>query len=219
MDDISRSRHVIFGTTAKNLKLFPWDDADFLYGRTGELEYWKNLAKKYMPLNDVARQRVEDAYQKLFAAGKNAGEDNKILGVLCRGTDYVHCRPTKHNIQPTPEEMFGKIDEIMEEQGCNKIFLATEDGEIYQKFREKYGDIIITNQKQYVEYQEDGLIGKVSYRNGIGGYEAGMEYLVTVFLLSKCNCLCAGIASGTSGAILLSEGYQYMYLFDLGYYE
>lgn len=220
LEDISRSRHVIFGTSDRNLKLFPWDTTDFLYGRTGELDYWKNLARKYMQLNDTARQRVEDAYQKLFVAGKDAGEANKILGVLCRGTDYVQYKPSKHNIQPTPEEMFVKIDEVMKEQNCNRIFLATEDGAIYRKFREKYGDILLTNKKQYTEYLENGGgIGRVNYENGNGGYEAGMEYLITILLLSRCDCLCAGIASGTGAAILLSEGYQYLYLFDLGQYE
>lgn len=212
LEDIAHSRHVIMGSTAKNMKLFPWNDLDFLNGKTGELAYWRKLAGKYMQLSDPAREHVESEYQRLFA-----GED-RILGVLCRGTDYVASRPSHHNIQPTPDEMYARIDEMMQKHGCTKIFLATEDGGIYQKFKEKYGDIIITNTKRYVKY-ESGYIAQTLYENGNAGREAGMEYLVTIMLLSKCDCLCAGIVSGTGSAILLSEGYREMYLFDMGRYE
>lgn len=210
LEDIMHSRHVIFGSTARNLTLFPWENVDFLSGKTGELAYWREVAQKYMQLSDRAEKCVESEYQRLFAGGR-------ILGVLCRGTDYVKNKPRLHKIQPTPEEMYTKIDEMMQRQKCTKIFLATEDGQIYQKFKERYGDILITNTKRYVEY-ESGGIGRVFYESGNGGYEAGMEYLVTVMLLSKCDCLCAGIVSGTGSAVLLSKGYDEIYLFDSGYY-
>lgn len=216
--DIMHSRHVIFGSTARNMALFPWNDVDFLSGKTGELAYWRGLTRKYMRLSDRAQEWVEGEYRRLFM-GENQEEGRPlVLGVLCRGTDYVQSKPSKHNIQPTPEEMYVKIDELMHRQGCTKIFLATEDGGIYQKFKKRYGSAVITNTKRYAEYQE-GLIGKALCESGNGGREAGMEYLATIVLLSRCDCLCAGIASGTSSAVLLSEGYREMYLFDLGCYE
>ncbi len=212
IDDIARSRHVIIGSTARNLKLFPWNNADFLYGKTGELPYWRELAGKYMQMSDSARECVEREYQRLFVG------EGRILGVLCRGTDYVKSKPSQHKIQPTPEEMYGKIDEIMQRQRCKKIFLATEDGQIYQRFKQKYGDIVITNTKQFAKY-ESGCIGKTLYESRTDTREAGMEYLVTIMLLSRCDCLCAGIVSGTGSAILLSKGYSEMYLFDSGCYK
>lgn len=218
LEDAMHSRHVILGSTARNLKLFPWNDLRFLSGETGEISYWRKQIKKYMQLSDKAKERVESEYQRLFA-GANQGEGReRILGVLCRGTDYVISKPSQHNIQPAPEEMFDKVDDMMQRQKCTKIFLATEDGLIYQKFRERYGNIVITNKKQYTEYKS-GYIGQTLYESGNGGYEAGMEYLTTIFLLSRCDCLCAGIASGTGSAILLSEGYKEMYLFDRGCYK
>lgn len=170
------------------------------------------MARRYMQMSDAARECVEREYQRLFAG------EGRILGVLCRGTDYTADRPSQHNIQPSPDEMYAKIDEMMRKHGCGKIFLATEDGRIYRKFKEKYGDTIITNVKRYAEY-EGGSIGQTLLESGNGGRGGGMEYLVTIMLLSRCDCLCAGIVSGTGGAVLLSEGYREMYLFDIGRYQ
>ena len=46
----------------------------------------------------------------------------------------------------------------------------------------------------------------------------GRAYLINILLLAKCNCLVAGSVGGTYGAILLSDGYEYEYVFDLGVY-
>ena len=66
---------------------------------------------------------------------------------------------------------------------------------------------------------QGGSTGKEEYEQKNGGYQAGMEYLVTTMLLARCQCLCAGCVSATVGALLLTEGYEYVYLFDLGIYE
>lgn len=217
LSDIKHSRRVIFGSTAKNMTLFPWNKPEFLSGESGELAYWREMVKKYMQLSDEAALFVESEYERLFPKKQPGEEEALVIGVLCRGTDYVISKPSNHNVQPTPEDMFDKIDEIMQRQNCKKLFLATEDGGIYQKFRERYGDIVITNKRQYAAY-ESGYIGQALYDSGNGGKEAGMEYLATIMLLSRCDCLCAGIASGTGSAVLLSEGYREMYLFYLGCY-
>ena len=50
-------------------------------------------------------------------------------------------------------------------------------------------------------------------------YLKGREYLINILLLAKCNCLVAGSVGGTYGALLLSEGYEYQFVFDLGFYQ
>lgn len=99
-----------------------------------------------------------------------------------------------------------------------KFFLATEDTSYYKAFQEKFQNNLITNNRQYADYH-NGSIGKLFYEEFKDPRESGMEYLMTILLLSKCDCLCAGCVSGTVGALLLTEGYEYTYLFDLGVYE
>lgn len=211
LQDISRSRNVIIGSGAVP-QMFPYLQIDFLNGRTGELEYWRKLVKKYMVLSDDAMQKVEEEYSRLFAS------TDKVLGVKCRGTDYANGKPRNHPIQPTPEQAVLKAEEIFREQGCTKVFLATEDAAFYHIFSERFGDKLIANKTEYADYQ-GGSAGKEEYEREGGGYKAGMEYLVTTMLLARCHCLCAGCVSATVGALLLTEGYEYTYLFDLGIYE
>lgn len=209
--DIQKSKNVIIGSGATP-EMFPFSNFDFLLGRTGELEHWRELAKKYMKLSDRAAERVESEYERLFP------KSGKVLGVIARGTDYIAEKPSRHRIQPSIDQIVSKAEEIFAEKHCAKIFLATEDKRYYEAFQERFQDLLITNTKKYAEYRVGG-IGKQLYEDMDDSYENGMEYLVTIMLLSKCNYLCGGCVSGTVGALLLTEGYEDIYLFDLGRYQ
>ncbi len=209
--DVDKSRKVIIGSGEVPI-MFPYLNTDFLYGKTGELEYWRKQVKKYITLSDEAAKRLEQEYNNLFH------RQEKVLGVICRGTDYANGKPKNHPIQPSIENMICKAEEIFKERKCDKVFLATEDTSYYKAFQEKFQNNLITNNRQYVDYH-NGSIGKLFYEEFKDPRESGMEYLMTILLLSKCDCLCAGCVSGTVGALLLTEGYEYTYLFDLGVYE
>lgn len=212
LSDIEKSRNVIIGSGAVP-RMFPYLDVDFLYGRTGELEYWREKVRKYIRLNDDALRKVQSEYDRLFAKG------DKVLGAICRGTDYANGKPKNHPVQPTPMQAVEKAEEIFNKTQCTKVFLATEDDRFYRVFKEKFKDKLITNKTSYLRYQ-GGSIGKEAYeKEKDRRKEDGMEYLVTIMLLAKCDCLCAGCVSGTVAALLLTEGYEYTYLFDLGIYE
>ncbi len=210
LQDISKSRNVIIGSGAVP-SMFPYLKIDFLNGKTGELEYWRKLAAKCMILSDTAAKKVEEEYNKLFMPG------DKVLGVKCRGTDYANGKPKNHPIQPTPEQAIAKAEEIFQEQHCTKVFLATEDKAFYQIFSERFGDKLVVSKTEYAEYH-GGSAGKEEYEREGGDIQAGMDYLVTTMLLAKCHCLCAGCVSGTVAALMLTKGYEYTYLFDLGIY-
>lgn len=211
LEDIGKSRHVIIGSGAVP-PMFPYLDIKFLTGESGELAYWRKQVRKYITLSDEAQRMVEKEYNRLFV------REDKVLGVKCRGTDYTNGKPRNHPVQPTPQQAVSKALEIFEAQGCTKVFLATEDAAFYEIFRQKFGSRLITNKIDYMVYQ-GGSTGKEEYEQKNGGYQAGMEYLITTMLLARCQCLCAGCVSATVGALLLTEGYEYVYLFDLGIYE
>lgn len=211
LKDIQHSKNVIIGSGAVP-PMFPYLDIKFLTGETGELAYWREIVKKYISMSPKAAAIVDKEYDRLF------GKESKVLGVKCRGTDYSNGKPKNHPIQPTPEQAVSKAEEIFLEQGCTKVFLATEDAEFYKIFKQKFGNKLIVNKTSYMEYQ-GGSTGKQEYEQADGGYQAGMEYMITTMLLARCDCLCAGCVSGTVAALLLTEGYEYTYLFDLGIYD
>lgn len=61
---------------------------------------------------------------------------------MCRGTDYLSNRPKNHPVQPEPQEAIRKAREVMREHHCRRIYLATEDEDIYRQFREAFGDAL-----------------------------------------------------------------------------
>lgn len=211
LNDIAHSRNVIIGSGAVP-EMFPYLEVCFLTGQDGKIGYWKELAKKYIKLSDQAVKCVEKEYYRLFCP------EDKVLGILCRGTDYLAGRPKGHPIQPTPEEVLREARRIYSEQECTRIFLATEDENYYRILKENFGDDLITNRSKFLKYQ-GGSVGKEQYESGADARSSGMEYLITIMLLARCHCLCAGCASATVAAMLLTEGYEYTYLFDLGIYE
>lgn len=211
LQDISKSKNVIIGAGTVP-EMFPYLDVNFLLGKAGELEYWRGLAQKYIVLSDKAHEIIDSEYKRLFGGGE------KILGVKCRGTDYTKDKPKNHPVQPSSSQILEKAKEIFRERNCTKVFLATEDVDYYRVFSEYFGDRLIVNKTDYMNYR-GGSTGKEEYEQGNGSLNAGMEYLTTTILLSRCDCLCAGCVSATVGALLLTKGYEYTYLFDLGIYE
>lgn len=211
LEDVKKSKNVIIGSYQIPLIFSFWNE-DTLAGKTGELQHWRKLAQKYLVLSDDARKSIEEARSRLF------GEGEKILGVKCRGTDYTNGKPKGHPIQPTPAQALQKAEEIYREHHCTKVFLATEDEAFYTVFKERFGENLIVNKSDYVTYQ-GGSMGEEEYNHSAERREAGMEYLISTYLLSQCQCLCAGCVSGTAVALILSKGYEYSYFFCLGLYD
>ena len=69
------------------------------------------------------------------------------------------------------------------------------------------------------EHIDDWITSVISEAKENDIYTRGLNYLITILILAKCNCIVAGRTSGTVGAALLTDGWEYSYFFDLGYYE
>lgn len=190
----------------------PNDSMDFFTDVKDNMTYWRKQCKKYIRIQPSVKELFEKEYSRLFQ------QQDKVLGVLARGTDYVKLRPSQHPVQPTVEQLLEKTKEVMQEYGCNKVFLATEDSDIAKVFFKEFGDQCVTNSQEYVEYKE-GYLSEIKSEKKDDIYTRGLNYLITILLLAKCNCIVAGRTSGTVGAALLSDGWEYSYFFDLGYYE
>jgi hypothetical protein len=212
LDDIKGSRHIILGDGfCREQDLFPYKDIPYLMDQDGGIAKYRETAKKYFRVNDTVQKKIDAEWKKM--------EGKKTLGVLCRGTDYTSNKPHGHCIQPSLQEMFDKVDEVLENNGCDFIFLGTEDRQIYEAFRKKYGDAVYTNRRKFLDYHGEHSIGKLVTNEVADAYEEGLEYLVTIALLSKCSCFVGGHTSGTVGVMLMNEGFEYSFIFDLGLYE
>lgn len=231
LKDISKSRNVILGSINPPEK---YPDFDMIENRNRDsantdIMKWRDAAHKYILLRPEIQEQIDSEYIELF--GKNTSADEecgcfgekantpKVLGVLCRGTDYVQLKPYNHPIQPSVDDVISKCEEIMGEYGCDYIYLATEDEEIWNRFIDEFGGSVVKSFQKHRFTTECGQNINDIANNGRKPKDRNLEYLISIGVLSKCNCFLGGAAGGTYGAILMSNGFEYEYVFDLGRYE
>lgn len=193
-------------------EIAPNDSMDFFDDKDGKQTYWRRKCREYIKLQPHIQELFEMIYDNLF------DKNDKIVGVLARGTDYIDLRPSNHPVQPTVEQLLEKTKEVMTSCGCNKIFLATEDKNIANQFYAEYGNLCVTNTREFVEY-EGGYLSEIKFEKDNDRYNRDLSYLMNILILAKSSCIVAGRTSGTVGATLFSDGWEYSYFFDLGYYE
>ena len=177
------------------------------------VKYWRELARKYVNLSDDMKRYFAEFEEEYL----NPELQKKAVGVLARGTDYVALKPARHPVQPSFEELKRKVDEMLERNKCDFIFLATEDESVQDSFRQAYKEqVIIPDVKRYRDTGSKYL-AELKY-NDKNIIEDTRAYIASIYLLSKCKCLVAGRTSGTVGAYVLSNGYSEAYLFNQGKY-
>lgn len=176
----------------------------------GMFTYWHELFQKYFKISDEILGEYEKLRRELLGEGK-------ILGILARGTDYVSSKPKGHPIQPTAEQIYEKAREVAENYSCNQVYLATEDADIYDKLKKAFGKMLTAPDTKRYTTKENQNINDLEAKED--KYLKGKEYLLSMMILSGCDCFVAGNVGGTHGAMLMSRGYEYSYIFNLGKYE
>lgn len=113
----------------------------------------------------------------------------------------------------------------MKELGYEFIYLATEESYVEEIFKNKFLGKIIVNKRIYYyddiyNKQELGIFTRAKFDRDDDDYWRGLEYLSSIYLLSKCDALIAGNCGGSLAALFMNNmKYEYWYLFDLGLYS
>jgi len=177
--------------------------------------YIKKIFKQYVRFNNSTRDYVENEY-KTVLKGKN-----DVLGVLCRGTDYALLKPERHPVQPEPEKVIKKAKEVMAAKQLEYIYLATEDYDIYELFHKEFGEKLLTNkQDRYAkrELAKNQYLYQIKHNRENDKFLLGLEYLSSMYLLSKCHSFIGGRTRGATGVLLMTDGFDYQYIWNLGIY-
>lgn len=196
--------------------IVPAQDSKFFKNFLGQLTFWRKMFRKYIRFAPAVLERFE--YMKAKYEGM------RILGVKVRGTDYVTTKPSGHPIPPTPEQVISKAREAMKENSFDAVYLATEDKKIVSAFQKAFRENLILPEVAYVDYNYDNTVPVENwlYRYHIDRdndkYLSGMEYLVSILFLSRCDGFITSGNNGSVVAMLLSDGFDYFYFFDLGMY-
>ncbi len=205
------SKNVILSYVGATLDR-PFETAEFLSDRTGALTAWRALARQHIRYSPGAAAFIQATSERVFAGGE------RCLGVLCRGTDYTQVKPARHPIQPSPEAAIQKAEQVMREQGCGKLFLATEDQDIHRLFKAHFGAAVVNINSSFVNFDGKSKLSDLLPKDANARYVRNLDYLASIAILSRCPCFVGGLTSGTLGAFLLSDGFEYQHVWDLGVY-
>ena len=178
------------------------------------INYWHNIANRYMPIKIEISKESDMIMYKLFKNSKN------ILGVLIRGTDYIARKPKHHPIQPKPEIVIQDIKKMNNKNKYNNIFLVTEDDIIRKKFIKK-----LNKKVKYYKFKKNigyNYKSKMLLSNNKiikGNMEFIKIYLINIVILSKCIDIITSRTSGSVGAFIISNGFRNIKIYYLGIYK
>jgi hypothetical protein len=146
LDDISESKNIIISYNSHlvpcSYKYSMFDIGMAMSDDIEKVSWFRNFYASYIKPNGVTEQYLHDQYHSFL---KDKG---RVLGVLCRGTDYLHKHPKGHPVQPEPMDVIKKAEQILHEQNCEYLYLATEDDNIYKLFADQFGNKLITNNQR-----------------------------------------------------------------------
>ncbi len=172
------------------------------------------------------RKFAEDMneYAEAILGGK------KTLGVLARGTDYVTTNLGDDRVHARPAHMIPVIREWMKDGGYEKIFLATEDKDIYDAMLKEFpGQVIVIAQERHsvseMKEKKATLIYEFEKKLNSGkAYEDVLEdttinYFYALYILSKCDAfMCSGQCNGWDVVRAFNKGrFEKEYKFTVGF--
>lgn len=170
-------------------------------------------------IDDEFNNQIDEYYEAVFG-------DDKVLGVLIRGTDYKLTEVGANHKQASAKILIPKIREFMEEYHFDKIFLATEDNDaldaIFSEFGKDKVRVIAQERFSVSDFKNIHLIKDLEKEKRTGeAYEAALEditvnYFYALRFLAKCNSFIAsGICSGTKMVLGFNAGkFEHQYIFN-----
>lgn len=210
----SNLRDMDIETTSVFEKVVPYrpdDDMEILCNEE-LIKYWHESWENLIGFNAVTQETLDRITHDIL---NNTAE--KTIGVLARGTDYVALEPNGHPRQPNAEELFDRIDMYLDREYEN-VFLATEDSHLLTTFKEKYGEKLLYRVESINKYKGNGFLNDSIEEDEKQRIDRNFNYLINLYVLSKCGAFVGGRTSGTVMTFVLSGGFRDYYLWNRGRY-
>ena len=99
------------------------------------------------------------------------------------------------------------------------FFLATEDRKIFDHFKHEFGDkLLFSGQKLYDGMNGKKYLSEIPVSCSAEKWQNIVDYYATIYILSKCDGLVAGLTCGSICSYCMTDGYEYVYFWNLGKY-
>lgn len=181
-----------------------------------DLQKSHELVKQYIRLNARTYYHIEKIYKDLGLSGK------RVLGVKCRGTDFVTAKPSGHSVCPTAKETFDKIVELEQVWGkYDLVFLATEDYKILVEMKQYFDERLVYLEERRFEAIGEKWLSQVYDDKKYTGkkYEDMLSYISSVYILASCDALVLPVVGASLGAMRIKGCCEKYYIFQMGIYQ
>ena len=182
---VDKAKNVVTAIDKHRYGLNRFATHDNAYGVTEE--YVKTRAvvtSKFIELSDDM-QSFYEASKTLF------GDMTKVLGVHVRGTDFK-AGYIDHPAFVTFEEYLDKTIEIMDANGFEKVFIATDDDGALELFKNRLGDKLLF----FTDVNRaSGDKAVVFDDNDISAFELGKQVLRDMMTLAACGGIIMGLSN------------------------
>ena len=185
-----------------------------------DISLFSDLYRVLAVLNTPTREYISKEINSII-------KNKRVIGVLCRGTDYTANKPAGHPVQPSVKDVIEEVRNLLTELSCDYIYVATEEKRIFQMFQSNFKGRVLSNDRLYYddfykmknEWGEKTRISCVHHDRENDNYYKSLEYLSSIYILSECTALIAGNTGGSRMATILNNNrYEYCHLYDLGLY-
>ena len=142
-----------------------------------------------------------------------------ILGVKIRGTDYIAARPSGHPVVPPIENVISDIKNMTSKNYYDWIFFASEDEKVKARIISEFKDKVkYLNAKKIINYRYQRNEIFARNKEVVGDLEYAKNYLMNIYILSRCIDIIMTRGSGGAGIIILTEGFRNSLIYNLGNY-
>lgn len=181
---------------------------------------YHRIYKENIRLSSRVKKEFNDIYKNVFE--KNRADGDIVLGVSVRGTDYIAAKPYLHDIQPSLEQVYCKVKEIMDEWGITKIYVNSDEERSIDYMKDKFpGKVFSMDYQRFDNYSAGtkNLLGEIRFEREDDAYHRGADYLVSNLLLAECDSFIGSVNSGCIATLIIKNKFEHEYIFDeLGHY-
>ena len=98
--------------------------------------------------------------------------------------------------------------------------VITEDDSIYQIFKKEFGEKLLDNNQYRYSYsgKENRFLSDIKIERPNHNYQLALEYLSSLYILSKCKYFIGGRCGGSTVAWIWQNCWEDLYIWKLGYY-
>lgn len=170
------------------------------------------LFRKYLRFNEKTQNYVDALYDKVIPKDKK-----RILGVIGRGTDYnLDLANLLVNKPSGPAAFLKRVEQVVQEGDYDCVFLATEDANVYKQFMESaLAPKIVYVDQERIDYNDKDnssrFLIEIYNEQKRDGYQATVQYLGIIHILSKCTSMIASVDCGAYHIAMGLNDHRYEY--------